>query len=121
MLNKSCPWWNYCFIFCRTFNLKEVLNSIGIQTCVEVNKTLMERGLPALNAEVQANLVGQFSSIEEEDNPIWSLIGEPVYFYWFLLQCQYALPCWLWLMLNISQILVLNRLPASLGEKILKT
>ena len=115
-MNKSCPWWNYCFIFCRTFNLKEVLNSIGIQTCVEVNKTLMERGLPTLNAEVQANLVGQFSSIEEEDNPIWSLIGESVYFYWFLFQCQYALPCWLWLMLSINQILVLNRLPASHGE-----
>ena len=115
-MNKSCPWWNYCFIFCRTFNLKEVLNSIGIQICVEVNKTLMERGLPTLNAEVQANLVGQLSSIEEEDNPIWSLIGESVYFYWFLLRCQYTLPCWLWLMLSISQILVLNRLPASLGE-----
>lgn len=95
--------------------MKEVLNTIGIQTCVEVNKTLMERGLPTLNAEVQANLVGQFSSIEE-DNPIWSLIGESLYFYWFLLQCQYALPRWLWLMLSISQILVLNRLPASLGE-----
>ncbi|KAJ8791602.1 hypothetical protein J1605_020324 [Eschrichtius robustus] len=60
----------------ETFNLKEVLNSIGVQTCVEVNKTLMERGLPALDAEVQANLVGQFSSIEEEDNPIWSLIDQ---------------------------------------------
>ena len=96
--------------------MKEVLNSIGIQTCVEVNKTLTERGLPTLNAEVQANLVGQFSSIEEEDNPIWSLIGESLYIYWFLLQCQYAVPRWLWLMLSISQILVLNRLPASLGE-----
>lgn len=62
-------------MFCRTFNLKEVLNSIGVQTCIEVNKTLAERGLSILNAEVQANLVGQFSSIEEEDNPIWSLIG----------------------------------------------
>lgn len=96
--------------------MKEVLNSIGVQTCVEVNKTLMERGLPALNAEVQANLVGQFSSIEEEDNPIWSLIGESSCFYWFLLQFQFALPCWFWLMLSVSQILVLNRLPASFGE-----
>lgn len=84
----------FCLLFSRTFNLKEVLNSIGVQTCVEVNKTLMERGLPTLNAEVQANLVGQFSSIEEEDNPVWSLIGESSCFYWFLLQFRFALTCW---------------------------
>lgn len=71
----------------ETFNLKEVLNSIGIQTCVEVNKTLMERGLPALNAEVQANLVGQFSSIEEEDNPVWSLIDKRIQLYMKSLLC----------------------------------
>lgn len=71
----------------ETFNLKEVLNSIGIQTCVEVNKTLMERGLPTLNAEVQANLVGQFSSIEEEDNPIWSLIDKRIQLYMKSLLC----------------------------------
>lgn len=76
----------FCFLFCRTFNLKEVLNSIGVQTCVEVNKTLMERGLPTLNAEAQANLIGQLSSIEEEDNPIRSLIGGCSHFYCFLLQ-----------------------------------
>lgn len=102
-------------MFCRTFNLKEVLNSIGIQTCVEVNKTLMERGLPALNAEVQANLVGQFSSIEEEDNPVWSLIGG-FFFIGFRLRFQFTLPCWFWQMLSVPQIRVLNRLPASLGE-----
>lgn len=73
--------------------MKEVLNSIGVQTCVEVNKALVERGLSTLNAEVQANLIGQFSSMEEEDNPIWSLIGESC-FYWFLLQFQFALTCW---------------------------
>lgn len=72
-------------MFCRTFNLKEVLNSIGVQTCAEVNKTLMERGFPTLNADVQANLVGQFSSIEEKDNPIRSLIGGSSCFYWSLL------------------------------------
>lgn len=66
-------------MFHRAFNLKEVLNSIGVQTCAEVNKTLMERGLPTFSAEIQANLIGQFSSIEEEDNPIWSLIGESFY------------------------------------------
>lgn len=95
----------FCFMFCRTFNLKEVLNSISIQTCVEVNKTLMERGLPALNAEVQANLVGQFSSIEEEDNPVWSLIGGfSGFFYWFRLRFQFTLPCWFWQMLSVPQI-----------------
>lgn len=64
-----------------TFNLKEALNSIGVQTCVEVNKTLTERGLPTLNAEIQANLVGQFSSIEEEGNAIWSLIDKRIQLY----------------------------------------
>ncbi|ELK25948.1 T-complex protein 11-like protein 2 [Myotis davidii] len=65
----------------ETFNLKEVLNSVGVQTCAEVNKTLVERGLPTLNAEVQANLVGQFSSIEKEDNPIRSLIDKRIQLY----------------------------------------
>ncbi|XP_057342430.1 T-complex protein 11-like protein 2 [Manis pentadactyla] len=71
----------------ETFNLKEVLNSIGVQTCIEVNKTLTERGLCILNAEVQANLVGQFSSIEEEDNPIWSLIDKRIQLYMKSLLC----------------------------------
>ncbi|XP_037369611.1 T-complex protein 11-like protein 2 [Talpa occidentalis] len=65
----------------KTFNLKEALNSIGVQICVEVNKTLTERGLPTLNAEIQANLLGQFSSIEEEGNPIRSLIDKRIQLY----------------------------------------
>ncbi|XP_006897605.1 PREDICTED: T-complex protein 11-like protein 2 [Elephantulus edwardii] len=71
----------------KTFNLKEALNSIGIQTCVEVNKTLKERDLSPLNAEVQASLIGQFSSIEEEDNPIWSLIDKRIQQYMKSLLC----------------------------------
>lgn len=71
----------------ETFNLKEVLNSIGVQTCAEVNKTLMERGFPSLNADVQANLVGQFSSIEEKDNPIRSLIDKRIQLYLKSLLC----------------------------------
>lgn len=63
-------------VFSRTFNLKEALNSIGVQTCAEVNKALKERGSPTLNAEVQANLVGQFTSLEEKDNPVCALMGE---------------------------------------------
>lgn len=71
----------------QTFNLKEALNSIGVQTCVEINKTLTERGLPTLNAEVQANLIGQFSSVEEEDNSIWSLIDKRIQLYMKSLLC----------------------------------
>lgn len=80
----------------KTFNLKEVLNSIGVQTCAEVNRTLTERGLHILNAEIQANLVGQFSSIEEEGNPIWSLIDKRIQLYMKNLLClpspQKAMP-----------------------------
>lgn len=59
--------------------MKEALHSIGVQTCAEVNKALEERGSPTLNAEVQANLVGQLSSLEEKDNPVCTLMGK-VYF-----------------------------------------
>ncbi|KAM8776872.1 T-complex protein 11-like protein 2 isoform 1-T3 [Rhynchonycteris naso] len=72
----------------ETFNLKEALNSIGVQTCVEINKTLMERGLATLNPEVEANLVGQFSSIKEKDNPIWSLIDKRIQLYMKSLLCH---------------------------------
>ncbi|XP_022375033.1 T-complex protein 11-like protein 2 [Enhydra lutris kenyoni] len=71
----------------ETTNLKEVLNSIGAQTCVEINKALAERGLSILNAEVQANLIGQFSSIEKEGNPIWSLIDKRTQLYMKSLLC----------------------------------
>lgn len=64
-----------------TFNLKEALHSIGVQTCAEVSRTLQERGLPALNPEVQANLLGQFASIEEPGNPIRALIDKRVQLY----------------------------------------
>uniref|UniRef100_A0A5F8GDF4 T-complex 11 like 2 n=1 Tax=Monodelphis domestica TaxID=13616 RepID=A0A5F8GDF4_MONDO len=64
----------------ETFNLKEALNSIGLQTCVEVNKSLAERGLPALSPEIQANLLGQLSSISE-GNPICSLIDKRIHLY----------------------------------------
>ncbi|XP_044083094.1 T-complex protein 11-like protein 2 [Mustela nigripes] len=71
----------------ETTNLKEILNSIGAQTCVEINKALAERGLSILNAEVQANLIGQFSSIEKEGNPIWSLIDKRTQLYMKSLLC----------------------------------
>jgi hypothetical protein len=71
----------------ETFNLKEVLNSIGAQACVEISKTLKERGFPTVNAEVQANLVGQFSSIEEKGNPIQFLIDKRIQLYMKNLPC----------------------------------
>ncbi|XP_010118252.1 PREDICTED: T-complex protein 11-like protein 2 [Chlamydotis macqueenii] len=59
----------------KTFDLKEALNAIGVQICGKVNRSLTERGLPTLNAEMQSNLVGQIAHIVEENNPISSLIG----------------------------------------------
>ncbi|XP_053108761.1 T-complex protein 11-like protein 2 isoform X2 [Hemicordylus capensis] len=58
----------------KTFDLKEALNAIGIQTCSEISLSLTERGFPPLSKEVEANLIGQICSIVEEDNPIASLI-----------------------------------------------
>lgn len=71
----------------ETFNLKEALNSIGVQTCAEVNKALKERGSPTLNAEVQANLVGQFSSLEEKGNPVCTLMDKRIQMYMKSLLC----------------------------------
>lgn len=71
----------------ETFNLKEALNSIGVQTCAEVNKALKERGSSILNAQVQANLVGQFSSLEEKDNPVCTLMDKRIQLYMKSLLC----------------------------------
>ncbi|MEJ1277168.1 hypothetical protein NN561_008081 [Cricetulus griseus] len=71
----------------RTFNLKEALNSIGVQTCAEVNKALKERGSPTLNAEAQANLIGQFSSLGEKDNPVCTLMDKRIRLYMKSLLC----------------------------------
>lgn len=71
----------------ETFNLKEALDSIGVQTCAEVNKALEERGSPTLNAEVQANLIGQFSSLEKKDNPVCTLMDKRIQVYMRSLLC----------------------------------
>lgn len=60
---------------CRSFDLKEALNTIGVQTCNTVNESFTERGFQLLNKEVQANLVGQLCNIVEEDNAVITLIG----------------------------------------------
>uniref|UniRef100_A0A8D0CCG3 T-complex 11 like 2 n=1 Tax=Salvator merianae TaxID=96440 RepID=A0A8D0CCG3_SALMN len=65
----------------KTFNLKDALNSIGIQTCREINQSLTERGFPPLNKDVQANLVGQLCNVVEDDNPISILIDKRIHLY----------------------------------------
>ncbi|XP_076775892.1 T-complex protein 11-like protein 2 isoform X2 [Arvicanthis niloticus] len=71
----------------RSFNLKEALNSIGVQTCAEVNEALKKRGAPTLNAEVQVNLVGQFSNLEKKDNPVCTLMDKRIQLYMKSLLC----------------------------------
>ncbi|KAM7127536.1 T-complex protein 11-like protein 2 isoform 1-T4 [Ciconia maguari] len=65
----------------KTFDLKEALNAIGVQICSKVNRSLTERGLPALNEEMQSNLMGQIAHIVEENNPVSSLIDKRIQFF----------------------------------------
>ncbi|KAM9293496.1 T-complex protein 11-like protein 2 isoform 3-T5 [Morus bassanus] len=65
----------------KTFDLKEALNAIGVQICSKVNRSLTERGLPALNEEMQSNLMGQIAHIFEENNPVSSLIDKRIQFF----------------------------------------
>ncbi|NXG81193.1 T11L2 protein, partial [Baryphthengus martii] len=65
----------------KTFDLKEALNAIGVQICSKVNRSLTERGLPALNEEMQSNLMGQIAHIVEENNPISTLIDKRIRFF----------------------------------------
>ncbi|XP_072208602.1 T-complex protein 11-like protein 2 isoform X2 [Excalfactoria chinensis] len=62
----------------KTFDLKEALNAIGVQICIKVNESLTERDLPTLNTEMQNNLMGQITSIVEENNPVSSLIDKRI-------------------------------------------
>ncbi|XP_052524567.1 T-complex protein 11-like protein 2 isoform X2 [Tympanuchus pallidicinctus] len=62
----------------KTFDLKEALNAIGVQICIKVNESLTARDLPTLNAEMQNNLMGQITSIVEENNPVSSLIDKRI-------------------------------------------
>ncbi|KAM4747457.1 T-complex protein 11-like protein 2 [Rhinophrynus dorsalis] len=65
----------------KTFNLKEGLSTLSIKICYEMNKSLTERGLSALTAEAQANLVGQICNISEKDHPIYNLIEKRIHEY----------------------------------------
>ncbi|MBN3321989.1 T11L2 protein, partial [Atractosteus spatula] len=70
-----------------SFNMTEALENVNTQICSELNKSLTERGYPALPAEVQLSLKGQICSITEENNPISSLIDERVQLYFGRFLC----------------------------------
>ncbi|XP_054844550.1 LOW QUALITY PROTEIN: T-complex protein 11-like protein 2 [Eublepharis macularius] len=74
----------------KTFDLKEALNAIGLQTCSEISESLTERGFPPLNEEIRGNLVGQICNIVEEDNPVSSLIDKRTHLY---MRSLLASPC----------------------------
>ncbi|KAG9345686.1 hypothetical protein JZ751_008830 [Albula glossodonta] len=63
------------------FNLPEALESVSAQICSELNKSLTERGYPALPPELQATLKGQICSVTQENNPIRSLVEGRVQLY----------------------------------------
>ncbi|XP_063165183.1 T-complex protein 11-like protein 2 [Candoia aspera] len=74
----------------ETFDLKEALNTIGIQTCSTINESLTERGFQPLNKEIQANLMGQLCNIVEEDNAVITLIDKRIHAY---MKSLLASPC----------------------------
>ncbi|KAJ8262009.1 hypothetical protein GJAV_G00161050 [Gymnothorax javanicus] len=65
----------------KNFNMPEALESVSVQISSELNKSLMERGYPALSPDLQATVRGQICSINQEDNPVRSLIEERVQLY----------------------------------------
>ncbi|KAL0963003.1 hypothetical protein UPYG_G00348250 [Umbra pygmaea] len=56
------------------FNLLEALENVSNQICCELNKSLTERNYPTLTPDLQATLKGQITSINQENNPIRSLV-----------------------------------------------
>ncbi|XP_028307580.1 T-complex protein 11-like protein 2 [Gouania willdenowi] len=61
------------------FNLNEALEGISAQICCELNKSLIERGYPALSPALQATLKGQICGISQRDNPICTLVEDRVH------------------------------------------
>ncbi|XP_059894746.1 T-complex protein 11-like protein 2 [Gadus macrocephalus] len=60
------------------FALEEALRGVSAQLCVELSRSLTERGYPALSPALQATLTGQVLSVVQEGNPIRSLVEERV-------------------------------------------
>lgn len=61
---------------CRGYKLEETLEGVSAQICCELNKSLTERGYPALTPALQDVLKGQICSITQKENPIRTLVGE---------------------------------------------
>ncbi|MGH0173650.1 UNVERIFIED_CONTAM: hypothetical protein FKN15_065741 [Acipenser sinensis] len=68
-------------IHIKSFNRAEALENVSAQICTELNKSLTERGYPALPAHVQVALTGQICTIVHKDNSISNLIDERVHSY----------------------------------------
>lgn len=62
----------------KTFNLKEALAALSNKTSFEMNKSLTERGLPALSTEAKSNLEGQLCGLAEKKHPIYNLIEKRI-------------------------------------------
>ncbi|XP_070709627.1 T-complex protein 11-like protein 2 [Pempheris klunzingeri] len=70
------------------FNAEEALEGMSAQICCELNKSLTERGYPALTPALQATLRGQICSITQKDNPIRTLVEDRVQQYFMALLCD---------------------------------
>ncbi|MBN3276141.1 T11L2 protein, partial [Polyodon spathula] len=68
-------------IHSKSFNMTEALENVSAQICTALNKSLTERGYPALPAHVQVALTGQICTIEHKDNSIRNLIDDRVHSY----------------------------------------
>ncbi|XP_034529964.1 T-complex protein 11-like protein 2 isoform X1 [Notolabrus celidotus] len=68
-----------------SFKLEEALEGVSAQICCELNKSLTERGYPALTPALQDALKGQICSITQKDNPIRTLVEDRVLQYFMAL------------------------------------
>ncbi|XP_075712823.1 T-complex protein 11-like protein 2 [Rhinoderma darwinii] len=62
----------------KKFNLKETLPALSTKISFEMNKSLTERGLPALSTEAESILEGQICSLTEKNHPIYNLIEKRI-------------------------------------------
>ncbi|XP_020509324.2 T-complex protein 11-like protein 2 [Labrus bergylta] len=63
------------------FKLEEALEGVSAQISCELNKSLTERGYPALTPALQEALKGQICSVTQKDNPIRTLVEDRVQLY----------------------------------------
>lgn len=60
------------------FKLEETLEGVSAQISCELNKSLTERGYPALTPALQEALKGQICNITQKENPIRTLVEDRV-------------------------------------------